>query len=51
MILIYLTGAVLVVALLINLFKNDDELNLRTLKYFSPAFLIVAILFLLIYFL
>tara|TARA_B100000212_G_scaffold148021_1_gene111184 strand:+ start:132 stop:287 length:156 start_codon:yes stop_codon:yes gene_type:complete len=51
MFLLYFVLAIIVVALLINLFKNDDELNLRTLKYFSPAFLIVAILFLLIYFL
>jgi len=51
MFLLYFVLAIIVVALMINLFKNDDELNLRTLKYFSPAFLIVAILFLLIYFL
>jgi len=51
MFLLYFVLAIIVVALMINLFKNDDELNLRTLKYFLPAFLIVAILFLLIYFL
>tara|TARA_B100000035_G_scaffold37815_1_gene28536 strand:- start:1215 stop:1376 length:162 start_codon:yes stop_codon:yes gene_type:complete len=45
MILIYFVGAVLVVALLINLFKNDDELNIRTLKYLLPAFMVVSALF------
>tara|TARA_B100001115_G_C15709871_1_gene344714 strand:- start:272 stop:433 length:162 start_codon:yes stop_codon:yes gene_type:complete len=46
MILIYFVGAILVVALMINLFKNDDELNIRSLKYFLPAFVIVSCLFL-----
>ena len=45
MILIYFVGAVLVVALIINLFKNDDEINKRTLKYLFPAFIVVSILF------
>jgi len=45
MVLIYFAGAVLVVALLINLFKNDDELNKRTLKYLLPAFIVVSVLF------
>jgi|TARA_B100002019_G_scaffold126643_1_gene109074 flagellar biosynthesis protein FliQ len=49
MILIYFVGAVLVVALLINLFKNDDEINKRTLKYFLPAFLVVSFIFLFLY--
>jgi hypothetical protein len=30
---------------LINLFKNDDELNIRTLKYLFPAFMVVSALF------
>ena len=41
--LVFFAVATILVALFINLFKNDDELNFRTLKYLFPASLISAL--------
>ena len=43
-ILVYFVGGTIIIALFINLFKNDDELNFKTLKYLFPASLISALL-------
>jgi|TARA_X000000950_G_scaffold187505_1_gene226826 amino acid transporter len=42
--LVYFVGGTILIALFINLFKNDDELNFKTLKYLLPASLISALL-------
>ena len=42
--LVYFVGGTILIALFINLFKNDDELNFKTLKYLFPASLISALL-------
>jgi len=47
--LIYFVVGTILAALLINLFKNDDELNFKTLKYLLPASLISAIFLIVIF--
>ena len=42
--LVYFVGGTILIALFINLFKNDDELNFKTLKYLFPASLISVLL-------
>ena len=46
--LVYFVVGTILVALFINLFKNDDELNFRTLKYLLPASLISALFLIII---
>lgn len=47
--LIYFLGGTILIALFINLFKNDDELNFKTLKYLFPASLISALFLIVIF--